>query len=44
MSGQLNTLPTLPPEKKPSAYLVGGWVGPRPGPDILNKRKTLCLF
>jgi len=42
-SDELLHLCHFTPLKIPGTYKPGGWVGPRAGPDILEKRKTSCL-
>ena len=37
----LKPWPSYPWEKIPSTYLTGGWMGPRAGLDVLEKRKIL---
>jgi hypothetical protein len=44
MSGQLHATAALPPgERAPDTHWIGGWVGPRAGPDDVEKRKFLTL-
>jgi hypothetical protein len=40
VSGQHHAPAALPPEKKPGAYWVGGWMGIRAGRDVCQKRKS----
>jgi hypothetical protein len=42
MSGQLHSLAALLPEKEPGTHMLGGWVGPRAGLDVVGKRKSLA--
>jgi len=39
VGGQLRAPTALPPEKSPCIQGKGGWVGPRAGPDALEKTK-----
>jgi hypothetical protein len=41
MAGQLHAPTALPPEVNPSAHSVGGWVGPRAGPGLLERRNII---
>jgi hypothetical protein len=44
VSGQLDTLATLPPGKEPpGTHRIGSWVGPKAGLDDVEKRKILPL-
>jgi hypothetical protein len=38
-SVELKALATLLPGKKAGTHSIGGWVGPRVGPEVLEKRK-----
>jgi hypothetical protein len=45
VSGQLHALATLlPVEIAPGNHWMGGWVGPRPGLDAMEKRKAFPLM
>jgi hypothetical protein len=35
-------LPLYPPGRHPGTHYIEGWVGPGPGPDIVQKRKVSC--
>jgi hypothetical protein len=39
VSDKIHAPPALPPKKKPSVAIVGGWVGPRADLDAVMKRK-----
>ena len=41
--GQLHAPTALPPEVNPRAHSVGGWVGPRTGPGLLERRTFFPL-
>jgi hypothetical protein len=42
VGGQLRALATLPSkEKTPGTHYTGGWVGPRTGLDVTEKKKSL---
>jgi hypothetical protein len=41
-SGERNTPVSVFPVKEPSARWIGGWVGPRAGLDVWEKRKSLA--
>jgi len=42
VSDQLHAPATLPQEKNPNAYSIGGWVGRRTSLDMVAKRKNPC--
>jgi hypothetical protein len=44
VSGQHHAPAALyPGERSPGTHCIGGWVGPRAGPDAEARRKILCL-
>jgi len=42
VSVQLQALVTLPSRRNPGAHSIGGWVDPRAGMDVLERRKFCC--
>jgi len=44
VSGQLYAPATLSSEMKLSAHFMWGWVGPRAGLDVVEKRKVPFLY
>jgi hypothetical protein len=43
LNGQCHALTALSPEKGPSSYCRGGWVGPKVGLDRCREKKTSCI-
>jgi hypothetical protein len=43
MSGQFHHPTALPWERAPGTHWIGGWVGPRAGLDVVEKKKLLTL-